>query len=51
MWAVGRVTQATASFSIPMSAVAVAAALAAIAGWKVSREVESPDGLRVSTNA
>jgi ACS family hexuronate transporter-like MFS transporter len=38
MWAVGRVTQQTASFSIPMSAVALAAALAAIAGWMASRE-------------
>jgi ACS family hexuronate transporter-like MFS transporter len=50
MWAVGRVTQATASFSIPMSAVAAAAALAAIAGWKVSGEIES-DQLRVCPNA
>jgi ACS family hexuronate transporter-like MFS transporter len=38
MWAVGRVTQQTASFSIPMSAVAFAAGLAAIAGWMASRE-------------
>jgi len=38
MWAVGRVTQQTASFSIPMTTVALAAALAAIAGWMVSRE-------------
>jgi MFS transporter, ACS family, hexuronate transporter len=38
MWAVGRVTQQTASFSIPMNTVALAAALAAIAGWMASRE-------------
>jgi ACS family hexuronate transporter-like MFS transporter len=38
MWAVGRVTRQTASFAIPMSAVAVAAALAALAGWAASKE-------------
>ena len=38
MWAVGRVTRQTASFAIPMSAVALAAALAALAGWAASRE-------------
>ncbi len=38
MWAVGRVTQQTASFSIPLNTVAFAAVLAAIAGWMASRE-------------
>jgi ACS family hexuronate transporter-like MFS transporter len=37
MWAVGRVTKQTASFAIPMSTVAVAAVLSAIAGWRASR--------------
>jgi len=36
MWAVGQVTQRTASFAIPMSSVAVAAALAAMGGWMAS---------------
>ena len=48
MWAVGRVTQQTASFSIPMSAVAVAAALASIAGWKIA--IEPPEGFRACAN-
>ena len=38
MWAVGRVTQQTSSFALPMAAVAVAAALAALAGWAVTRQ-------------
>ena len=38
MWAVGRVTRQTASFAIPMSAVALATVLAAMAGWAASRE-------------
>ena len=38
MWAVGRVTRQTASFAIPMSTVALAAVLAALAGWAASRE-------------
>jgi len=38
MWAVGQVTQRTASFAIPMGAVAVAAILAAIGGWMASQE-------------
>jgi ACS family hexuronate transporter-like MFS transporter len=38
MWAVGKVTQATASFTIPMAAFALAAGLAAIAGCIASRE-------------
>jgi ACS family hexuronate transporter-like MFS transporter len=37
MWAVGRVTQQTTSFTIPMSTVAVAAILSAMAGWMASR--------------
>ena len=40
MWAVGRVTQQTASFSIPMTTVAAAAALAAAAGWLASGKSE-----------
>lgn len=38
MWAVGRVTKQTASFAIPMSTVAVAAVVAALAGWAASTE-------------
>ncbi|HTK75108.1 MAG TPA: MFS transporter [Gemmataceae bacterium] len=38
MWAVGKVTQQTASFSLPMAAVAAAAVIAAVAGWFVSPE-------------
>jgi cyanate permease len=38
MWAVGRVTRQTGSFAIPMSTVAVAALLAALAGWSASKE-------------
>ena len=37
MWAVGKVTHATASFAIPMASFAVAAGLAAIAGSIASR--------------
>jgi len=46
MWAVGRVTQQTHSFSIPMNTVAFAALLAAIAGWMASREMVSVKGMR-----
>jgi cyanate permease len=42
MWAVGRVTRQTASFTIPMGTVAVAAALAALAGWAASSESKKP---------
>ena len=42
MWAVGRVTRQTASFSIPMTAVALAVALAAMAGWMASKELRKP---------
>jgi ACS family hexuronate transporter-like MFS transporter len=38
MWAVGRVTRQTGSFTIPMSSVAAAAALAALAGWAASKK-------------
>jgi len=38
MWAVGQVTQRTASFAIPMGAVAIAAALSAIGGWMASQQ-------------
>ena len=42
MWAVGKVTQATSSFAIPMTAFGVAAVVAAIAGYIASRrKVES----------
>jgi cyanate permease len=40
MWAVGRVTKETGSFSIPMVAVALAAALAGMAGWIASKNIE-----------
>ena len=42
MWAVGRVTQATASFSIPMSAVALAAVVSAVAGWAATTTESEP---------
>lgn len=38
MWAVGKVTQQTATFALPMAAVAVAAVVAAAAGWAVQPE-------------
>ena len=44
MWGVGRVTKETGSFSIPMVAVAIAAALAGIAGWIASQNMESTEG-------
>ncbi len=37
MWAVGQITQRTGSFAIPMSSVALAAALAAMGGWMASK--------------
>lgn len=37
MWAVGRITQHTGSFAIPMISVSVAVAVASIAGWAASR--------------
>jgi MFS transporter, ACS family, hexuronate transporter len=41
MKAVGRVTQETGSFTIPMAAVGVAAGLAAIAGWIACKNMSS----------
>lgn len=38
MWAVGRITQRTGSFTIPMVSVAVAIAVSAIGGWAASRQ-------------
>ena len=43
MWAVGRVTQQTGSFSIPMGTVALAAGVAAIAGWMVNGKPKSAE--------
>jgi ACS family hexuronate transporter-like MFS transporter len=37
MWGVGRVTQATGSFSIPFLGISVMAVLAALVGWTASR--------------
>jgi ACS family hexuronate transporter-like MFS transporter len=37
MWAVGRITQRTGSFTIPMVSVAVVVAVSAVAGWAASR--------------
>jgi MFS transporter, ACS family, aldohexuronate transporter len=37
MWAVGKITQATSSFAVPMAAFSVAAILAAVAGYSASR--------------
>jgi predicted MFS family arabinose efflux permease len=39
MWAVGRVTQRTASFAAPLAAVSIAGLLAALAGLAVTRRV------------
>jgi len=47
MWAVGRITQHTASFLIPMLAFSVAAVLSAIAGCAASRE---PNLAKVAVN-
>ena len=41
MWAVGRITQRTGSFTIPMVSVAVAVVVSAMAGWAASRRPES----------
>jgi ACS family hexuronate transporter-like MFS transporter len=45
MWGVGKVTHTTASFAIPMAAFAVAAGLAAIAGFIASREPSRTEAL------
>jgi cyanate permease len=41
MWAVGRVTQQTHLFAIPLVGVALAVVLAAFAGWAVNAKTES----------
>lgn len=47
MWIVGKVTQATGSFSWPFYAVAAMAAIALTAGWAASRrEVHGQDGAK-----
>jgi ACS family hexuronate transporter-like MFS transporter len=38
MWAVGRVTQRTGSFILPMAAISLAAVISAVAGYAASRE-------------
>ena len=43
MWAVGTVTQATASFAIPLISVSVAACLASLAGMAVTQGVSIPE--------
>ena len=43
MWAVGKITQSTASFTIPMAAFALAAVVAAIAGCIASRESKATE--------
>ncbi len=45
MWGVGKVTKVTASFTIPMAAFALAAAVAAVAGYIASREPEQPQAM------
>ena len=41
MWAVGRVTQQTGSFSVPLAAVSVAGILAALAGLAATKELRN----------
>jgi ACS family hexuronate transporter-like MFS transporter len=43
MWAVGKVTHETGSFTIPMVAFALAAVISAAAGCKASRELPQPE--------
>ncbi len=43
MWGVGKVTQQTGSFAIPMMVFSVAAAVSAAAGWIASRELPQPE--------
>jgi ACS family hexuronate transporter-like MFS transporter len=43
MWAVGRVTQHTGSFTLPLAAFSLAAVISAVAGCAVSRESRGPD--------
>jgi len=40
MWAVGRITQSTGSFTIPMAGFSLAAVVSAAAGWVMSRQVQ-----------
>ena len=47
MWAVGKVTQETASFTIPLFSVVGAVIVAAIAGWAASRPPESHEQVRI----
>jgi cyanate permease len=47
MWAVGKITQQTASFLIPMVAFSVTAVLAAIAGRAATREPAGAKGTSV----
>jgi cyanate permease len=39
MWAVGNVTESIGGFTIPMIAVTVAIALAAVAGWAATQQL------------
>jgi len=43
MWAVGKVTHETGSFTIPMIAFSVAAIVSAVAGCVASRELTKPE--------
>ena len=45
MWAVGKVTQQTGSFTIPMVAFSMAAVLSAMAGCAASRELPQPEAV------
>ncbi len=44
MWAVGKITQQTASFTIPMAAFAIASVVAAVAGLAATRELTAGRG-------
>jgi cyanate permease len=44
MWAVGRVTQQTGSFTLPMAAFSLAAVISAVAGCAASRELGMKKG-------
>ena len=51
MWAVGRVTNSSGDFAIPMIGVTVAILLAAIAGWASGRSSNQPEVDRVGVQA